>query len=240
MISRISKSLLIKVLFISLGLCSHISNAQNEPKERVIVQWGNCLDNAKHTLHLNDDNFLLFYRFEESNLDKLRGQFMREAGTNKTDSSLRIMEMGNQIVSLYGQFKKTEAEYPSSVNEFRKGNQHRAMAVCDTSGCNNIGFENGNLSGWNAYYAYNFNTGSFSFFNITNVTGGPVGAVTKAANDTLTSTNGFYNVGLGPNARPDYMVSIVSGTLTDALVPGLTEVSPYGGKYSVMLGDSTG
>ncbi len=220
MILRFSKNVLTKILLISLGLYCHISDAQNEAKEQVVVNWGKCLDNAQLALHLNDEDFSLFYRFEGANLDKLRAQFMREAGTKKIDSSILSAQV-KEIVSLHDQFKKTEAEYPSSVNEYRKGNQHRAMAICDTSGCDNIGFENGNLGGWNAYYAYNFNTGSFNYFNITNITGGPAGAVTQAANDTLTSTNGFYNVVLGPNARPDYMVSVVSGTVKDALVPGL-------------------
>jgi gliding motility-associated-like protein len=226
-----------------MGLYGNVVYAQNEPKEQVILSWGKCLDNARHSLHLNDEDFLLFYRFEGSNLDKLKAEFMGEVGTNKIDTSLinvRVKEMENKIISLYGLFKKAETEYPSSVNEYRKGNQHRAMAVCDTNGCDNIGFENGNLSGWNAYYAYNFNPGSFNYFNITNVIGGPVGAVTKAANDTLTATPGFFNTFLGPNNQPDYMVSLVSGTITDALVPSISEVSPFGGKYSVMLGDSTG
>jgi gliding motility-associated-like protein len=240
LISRISKSCLTKVLLIVLGLYCHISNGQIEPGERVISYWGQCLYHAKHSLALNQEDYLLFCRFEESNLDKLRAQFMLGLGTNKVDTSLintQVKEMGKQIVSLYRQFEKTEAEYPSSIDEYRKYNLHRAMSACDTSGCDNIGFENGNLSGWNAFYAYN-NSFGFNSFNLTHVTGGPVGAVTQAANDTLTSTPGFYSTFSGPNNKPDYQVSIVSGTLTDALT-ALPEVSPYGGKYSVMLGDST-
>ncbi|HXP50420.1 MAG TPA: hypothetical protein VN922_10715, partial [Bacteroidia bacterium] len=56
---------------------------------------------------------------------------------------------------------------------------------------------------------------------------------------TLTSNANFYNGSVNPNPRPDYQVKITHGPQSDGLVATLPQVSPFGGSYSVMLGDST-
>ncbi|HXB11630.1 MAG TPA: hypothetical protein VNZ45_06570, partial [Bacteroidia bacterium] len=232
----------IKFLFLIAMLYCGKAQSQVEQGEEGAVYWGQCLENFRTSLALSPDDFLLFYRFEEIKLDTLRAQFMRDMRTCKTASSAMdemMKSKQSQITDLYGLFEKVNAEYPSSVDQYRKSNAHRFMALCDTSGCANTGFEDGTLNGWNAYYGYNSNAGSFNFFNVTNITGGPAGPVTEAANDVLTSTSGFYSWGIGVNPSPDYQISIVSGSRSDALIPSLPVVSPYGGKYSVMLGDST-
>jgi gliding motility-associated-like protein len=233
---------LIKSLLVFAMLYCGKAQSQIEKGEEVAMYWGQCLQNSSSSLALSNDDFLLFYRFEEVKLDTLRAQFMLAMRGSNIAVPIRDMEMKNkqsQIISLYRKFEKIKAQYPSSVNEYRKSNQHRLMSVCDTVGCDNIGFEDGTLNGWNAYYGYNYNAGAFNFFNVTNITGGPAGPVTEAANDVLTSTGGYFSWGIGANPSPDYQVSIVSGTRSDALIPSLPVVSPYGGKYSVMLGDST-
>lgn len=227
------------ILLLGLSLC-YPSFAQKPDPEKWSVCWGKSVENARHELGINERDFSLFFRFEDIQIDSIRGSFMRKAISKVYDNNTGalIVQGENDIVRLYHDFLNVKATYPSSVNEFRKMGMHRVMGTCDTAGCDNIGFEQGTLNSWNAYYAYNNNPG-FNYFNITNITGGPAGPVTTAANDVLTSNISYYNAIVGPNSNPDYQIFVKSGVQTDALVPAITQVSPYGGLYSVMLGDST-
>jgi len=211
--------------------------------EQVFSYWAKGLENTRQKLEASTTEFMTFQRFYEKQIDSLRAIFLMEIGAGKIDSlnaTGKIKEEERNVSSLYQQFKIIEKTYPSSVDEYRHAISPRMATVCDTSGCTNIGFEQGTLNGWNAFYGFNNNsTGTFNFFNVTNLTGGPAGAITQAANDALTFTAGFYNAGVGANPSPDYQITITSGTRGDALVPTVPVVSPYGGQYSVMLGDST-
>jgi gliding motility-associated-like protein len=237
---------LIKALAFSLALYPVYGSAQGnmaEKAEREARLWGSGMQQAQLTLGVSAEEFGLFTRFYGDKIDTMRARFFRNAelsNGNVLSANDKLNLEVNQLVALYGQFQQVEKDYPSSVDEYRKHNMHKLTNVCDTAGCDNIGFEQGTLNGWNAYYAFNNNqSGTYSYFNLTNVTGGPAGAVTQAANDVLTSTSGFYNVGVGPNPSPDYQVTITSGTGTDGLVPAIPVVSPVGGSYSVLLGDTT-
>ncbi|NNM94728.1 MAG: PKD domain-containing protein [Bacteroidia bacterium] len=225
------------LLLLLQAVCTFPSSAQTADPE----YWGNCweqsLQGARNELRMNENAFLKFYYFELAGIDSLRGTFMRGAKSGKSPQQL-IKSGEKSIIDLYGKFELTKASYPSSVNNYREDRAHRVMGLCDTGGCYNIGFEQGTLDGWNAYYGYNNNPG-VNLFNITNITGGPAGPVTQAANDVLTSNPSYYNSQVGPNSSPDYQIFVKSGLQTDALVPSLTQVSPYGGLFSVMLGDST-
>ncbi|HTB32679.1 MAG TPA: gliding motility-associated C-terminal domain-containing protein [Bacteroidia bacterium] len=171
-------------------------------------------------------------------MDSLRGTFMVAIG-NGTVTLANVTSYEDELVSamkkIYVKFKAIEKRYPSSVEEFRNYRPF-ISAVCD-SACNNIDFETGNLSGWNAFYAVN--TSSTTARAVSIITGGPAGPVIHAANDTLTSTTGYYNTTVGKNPRPDYQINVTSGSRGDAIVPSVPVVSPFGGHYSVMLGDST-
>ncbi len=226
-------------LFIEVS-SSLYSFAQKRDPEKLSAFWAKCLQDTRYELRLNETDFTLFYRFEEDRIDTIRGNFMQIfAKEDRFQDSGKILKKSErELLDLYADFRLTEKSYGSSVNEYRYYRRHRVMGPCDTAGCDNIGFEQGTLNGWNAYYAYNNNSG-FNFFNITNITGGPAGPVTVAANDLLTSNPTYYNPTIGPNASPDYQVYIKSGALNDALVPSIKQVSPYGGLYSVLLGDST-
>jgi gliding motility-associated-like protein len=224
------------IISISFGLSSSVCLGQNtEHAESFYLYWSKAFTTARESLSTKD--FSSFCKFYSTKLDSLRGVYAYEMRSKSIDSTTIITRSKNRIMALYNQFEKVKALYPSSVNE------NRVMQVtspCDSTGCGNIGFENGTLSGWNAFYGYNNNFGGTSnSFNITNITGGAVGAVTEAANDPLTATNGFYNPSLPPNSQPDYQVYIMSGTRFDALTNAIPVVSPYGGTYSAMLGDST-
>src|SRR6185312_6507676 len=205
--------------------------------EELYKHWCSGLENARKALHINNADFFTFRRFFEKQIDSLRPGFMQ--GISFSNVTEKERTLCAQTITLYKRFQAIEREYPSSVEPYRTASPFRLMSACDSSGCTNIDFEQGTLNGWNAYYGYNDNSGTYSYFNITNITGGTVGAITEAANDALTSTAGYYNASVGPNPIPDYQVSITTGTRGDALVPAVPVVSPFGGKYSAMLGDST-
>jgi len=206
--------------------------------ENIYLHWFIAVDKARISTGVSRTDFEVFTRFSEKPMDSLRADFMKRIG----DKSVTLVNVGkyesviiSAILSLYSKYENVKRLYPSSVEEF-KSNRVLPPGLCD-SACNNIDFENGTLSGWNAYYAYNNSSTSFS---VTNITGGPAGAVAHAANDVLTSTAGFYNsLSVGANPSPDYQINITSGSRGDGIAPSVPVVSPFGGRYSIMLGDST-
>jgi gliding motility-associated-like protein len=238
----------ILLFFNSLTGFSQANTTQTSPKsgqenfENIYLHWGIAEDKARISKGISHEEFDIFTRFSEKAMDSLRADFIKRISDGKvTTTNIGKYEsvLINSILSLYGKYEAIAILYPSSVEEYRHSTLSKQLAAAPcSSACNNIDFATGNLSGWNAYYAFN---ASATSFNITNITGGPAGAVTHAANDTLTSTTGYYNAAAGvpPNPRPDYQINITSGSRGDAIVPTVPVVSPFGGAYSVMLGDST-
>jgi gliding motility-associated-like protein len=232
-------------LFLSLFLFRNETiiaqnSASIETSEKIYEYWFYALDDIKQNTVTDKKEYETFSRFSFKSIDSLRGDFLKKIGTGEVtlaNAGNYEVILAKELSGLYAKYRTIKKEYPSSVEEYM-GKERPAYipASCD-SACNNIDFSLGNLSGWNAYYGYNASgtTGT----NITSITGGLAGAVTEAANDPLTSTPGDYNATVGPNPSPDYQVSITSGTRGDAIVPTVPVVSPFGGQYSVMLGDST-
>lgn len=214
------------------------SAVSRETFETVYEHWFSALNKFQSTSGADKKEYETFSHFSEKNMDSLRRDFINKIGAGKvTPANAKDYEdlLVNGFALLYKKFKNIEQLYPSSVDEYRNYRAPMLSQLCD-SACTNINFESGNLSGWYAYYGVNESNTST---NITNITGGLAGAVTKAANDVLTSTPGYYNNSIGPNPSPDYQVNLTSGSRGDALVPTVPVVSPFGGHYSVMLGDST-
>lgn len=200
--------------------------------------WQSALNRFQLGAGIKNDEYVVFARFSQQSLDSLRGDFMNKIANGSTPITKNYEDiLVNDLNTIYKRFERIEKLYPSSVDEYRHYTSPMVAQVCD-SACDNIDFESGDLSGWYAYYAFNYGQNKVNF-NVTNITGGLAGAVTKAANDVLTSTPSDYNPGLGPNPSPDYQIKITSGNLYDAIVPSLPEVSPFGGHHSVMIGDST-
>ncbi|HTA26351.1 MAG TPA: hypothetical protein VK809_01080, partial [Bacteroidia bacterium] len=211
----------------------------NETYENIYIHWFFALDKTRLNNGISKSDFDLFTRFSQKAIDSLRGDFMKRIGDDEiTTSNVGKYEsvLQKNIFSSYLKFENIKQRYPSSVEEFRKTKAPYLSVGCD-SACSNIDFETGNLSGWYAYYANN--NSSTTSNNLNYITGGFAGAVTHAANDTLTSNPLFYNPTVGPNPKPDYQVNITSGNRGDQIVPSVPVVSPFGGHYSVMLGDST-
>ncbi len=241
-IKSIFTNIIVVLLFLSsLPLYSQLHKGDGGDFEKVFEYWIKGLERCRIAVGATNSDFLVFQRFCENKIDAERAKFITEEGYGVIDlkrANRKMKYEEKKIVDLYKQFEQVEKEFPSSVEEYRHAFR-KLQSVCDSSGCTNIGFEQGTLNGWSAYYAYNNNRADSSFFDITRITGGPVGAVTVAANDTLTSTNGFFNPSLNYNPKPDYQVKITHGPQGDALVPAIPQVSPFGSSYSAMLGDST-
>ncbi len=127
-----------------------------------------------------------------------------------------------EYVLLFSNFRKIEKDYPATIAEYSHHHADAPSGTCNP-GCDNIGFENGNLSAWSAYYAQN--TSTTTTFANTTPTGGACGSVTSSALDPVTNT---------------YQVSLMSGAGTDPVAGSLIPiVCPTGGSYSCRIGDST-
>ncbi|MGP8215100.1 MAG: PKD domain-containing protein [Bacteroidia bacterium] len=127
-----------------------------------------------------------------------------------------------EYVNLFNEFRKIEKENPASLNQINRKHSGPPIALppCNPA-CDNIGFENGNLSAWYAYYAEN--TSTTKVFKNTTPVGGACGAVTSAALDPNTNT---------------YQVTLMSGAGVDPIAGALIPVvCPTGGSYSCRIGD---
>ena len=211
-----------------------------ESFEEISGHWFYAVDKFESTAGVTKEEFAVFSRFSRKTMDSLRADFTRNINNGTvTVANAKDYEdvLAKALTILYKKFEKIEQLYPSSVNEYRNYHAPMLSQVCD-SGCDNINFASGDLSGWYAYYACN--NSSSDARDIVNTVGGLAGAVKHAANDTWTSymnARPYYNT--TPNPSPDYQVNITSGSRGDGLVPSIPVVSPFGGSYSVMLGDST-
>lgn len=123
--------------------------------------------------------------------------------------------------ALFIKFRDIEKNYPSTIQEYSTHSSRSPMGTCNPA-CDNIGFENGSLNAWSAYYAQNTSNNSFTS---TTPTGGACGAVTRSA--------------LDPNTN-SYQVALMSGAGNDPVAGSLIPlVCPTGGSYSCRIGDST-
>ena len=68
-----------------------------------------------------------------------------------------------KYISLYNTFEDIKKEYPSSILEVIHRSHAPTLPSCNTNPCDNLGFENGNLSGWTGGYLSN-NSSSTAIF----------------------------------------------------------------------------
>ncbi|HXB13551.1 MAG TPA: SprB repeat-containing protein, partial [Bacteroidia bacterium] len=129
---------------------------------------------------------------------------------------------------LYQKLKNIEKEFPSTAVEYSTTRVLKPNGTCNPT-CSDIGFESGNLTGWNAYYATNNST--TTTMSYTSAVGGAAGAVTKAAYDIVNCTD---------HTQPTYQVAIMSGTGNDPIAGSIIPVvAPGGGSYSCRIGDTS-
>ncbi len=197
-----------------------------EPLEAVMQYWVDGFNNLQKSVGATDAEWLTFIRFNNKEYTGARREFLAAAKSGKITTANAEESMAGEISAWkekYGKFKVVEKEYPSTVDEFRT--EPKMPPITCNPGCDNIDFEMGTLNGWNAFYADNYST--TTAHNITGITGGPC-----LPTDTRDG-------GPDPGTGNDYQVNIMTGAGTDVFCPSVPVVSPYGGKYSVRLGDTT-
>ncbi len=218
------------------GIAQTQKNKNVEQSESFSVVWNEALKYVQTINTASDEDFEGFIRFDANQILLMKAQVLSEARKTNFDAatiSRNIAEAKNALRLLYGKYVDIKRNYQSTITEYAHPvslGKKLTSNPCDSNGCDNIGFENGNFNGWNGYYAMNY---SNTF--IYNITGGPLGAVTQACNDSMVIQNmlSYYSV----NLATDYQLSITSGGY-DYVVPSIPRVSPWGGHYSAMLGDS--
>ncbi len=210
-------------------------NAQTAPLtpeqiETFGASWNTALENVRVKYGASTKDYETFKRFDLNALQLLKAQVLHKVKEGHFEqSTLTSSEKDNELDLgiLYEKFLKAKKTYPTSVEEYSFEHKISTTNPCDSTGCTNIGFEDGDFSGWYGYYATNSST--FTTINITGITGGALGPVTQGADDPNVTTY---------TAQPhDYQLNITSSGY-DKVVPTIPRVSPWGGSHSVMLGDS--
>jgi len=231
---------LLGFLILTTSVFSFQASAQIKPvqddaseSERVYSFWSLTWEQVKIEQAASDKEFEVFNRFNAHVIDSMQTDFFKgiHAGSITLSNVKDYMaERKKEFNRLFKSFKVTEAEYPSSVDEYRKKERFRAGADSCVATCFNTDFSQGTFNGWYGYYGVN--NSPTTGFNITGITGGYLGPVIRAAQD--------------PNTGNDYQLRITSGTSTDWFLNtystySMPQVSPYAtGNHSVMLGDSVG
>ncbi len=181
-------------------------------------------------------DFRAFMNFYQQHADSEEYAFINMVGTSKiTQKNIDkyLDKYKAEYINLYKNLEKIKKEFPSTYTEYSSFKKsHGPDTVCNPA-CNNVDLSNGTLSGWYAYYGINSSdtlTRGTQYgppqFYITGINGGACGSVTQAA-------------GPDPGTGNDYQIKLMTGASTDALIPSIPVVSPYGGNYSVRLGDTT-
>ncbi len=192
----------------------------------------NVLQAVQKQVNASDEDINTFRLYYNDTITLFINKFTVGVADNSISTDADVLkfseELKQEYLRLYNTFLQIKRDYPSSIEEFSTRFHKPVLPTCNTTPCDNIGFENGNLSGWTGCYAQI--TSSTTTFSTTAFTcTGPYGAVTAADNDPTitgqhrTATNQFY---------------LMSGTGTDP-ISGQPVVCPSGGSYSCRLGDST-
>ena len=227
-----------KYYFLTLALCflgfgkgKAQTQTPGEKLESILSNWNSTLEDARLQAGVSADEFAVFKRFYAHSIDSVHLEFIRKINSHSID----IANVSNYMESkkpffaaLFNTFRKTELEFPTSVSEYKT--EHRPRIGQDTCFpiCYNTGFEDGTFDGWYGYYGVN--SSSNIAFNITSITGGYMGPVSRGAQDPFTNN--------------DYQLHITSGSATDNFLStystySMPQVSPWGGSHSVMMGDTT-
>jgi PKD repeat protein len=231
----------VKITLLLLSLCVSFISIAGNGKSLPVVNRGEVIErlwivNEKaweksmvKALNTTEEDFKVFLKFYSAQFAKSRSNFISK-GLRGEITEGNAMEYFARLTdtykALYHKFEKIKKDYPNTVNEYTADKPVTRPPVVTGAcnpGCNNLDFSSGNLSGWNAYYAAN-DLSLPNSFGTTAPTGGPAGAVTKAANDPSTFTN---------------QVTIMSGAGVDPYAGALIPVAAPLGSYSARVGDTT-
>jgi len=220
---------LLKVICLTGMLCqASLSNlhsqtalAGTELENLWILQEGQWEKDMETTLSIDASAFSSFLKSEELAFYKDRGDFFIQAG----QGLLTVQNAGNYFTGMKNAYI---LRYEDFLKTGSSQTQAKTIAPPFTiqSGCNpacdNLGFQNGTLSAWSAYYAVN--SSSATTYNITSVTGGPAGSVTTAG-------------GPDPNTGNDYQIALQTAGGVDPVAGALIPLTPPLGGLATRIGD---
>jgi len=176
-------------------------------------------------------DMVLFNNYYSDKLLNDRNDFFNQTGqgiNTQNDIEHYAAAKIEEYVTLYQNLQEIKKNFPNTVAEYTAPHPKITGGACQPS-CSNIGFESGNLSGWNAYIATNNSSTTAMTYGPT--TGGPCGAVTEA---------GWDNTIVKYKKDSDYQVKIMTGPGLDPIAgPLIPIVAPGGGNYSCRLGDTS-
>jgi len=204
--------------------CSSLAMAQytNEQSNTTVVNlpevlwpqyfgaWENKLVGILHTDSADLQNF---FQYCSSELNKDKGSFFTGFSTKIIwlDSTGQFFDsLDNKYIGLYNQYISNPKPLPVKAS---------APSSCNPA-CSNIGFQNGTLSSWSAFWAVDAST--VSTINTAHVTGGACASVTQDAMDPNTNT---------------YQVSLMPASGSDPIAGPLIPYSPPLGGTCAMIGD---
>ncbi len=212
----------------SVHTASLSANLKDEEFETIMSYWGKGLSNLKQEVGASDKDFNGFLQFNKSTIESEDGIFYKKVDVGEITIANVSSYIDSKMVefkALYEKYTAAAKEFPTSVYEHSHAPTPPAN-ICN-SACTNVGFEDGNLSGWYGYYGVNNSTTSTRVIN--GITGGALGAVQKAAHDP--NTGNTYQIHLTHGSATDWFLNTYSSYT-------MSQVSPYGGNWSCMIGDS--
>ncbi len=211
------------------------SSAQSLPdpemQERIYSFWSLTFEQVRVEVGATQKEFDIFNRFYSNSIDTMQTAFNKQVFGGKLTIATSKEYMAARkvmLLEMYKKFKDVEMEYPTSVDEYRSPKRMRLSADSCYASCTNTDFEDGTLDGWYGYYGINNSTTNF---NITGIVGGPLGPVTQAAQDPKYGK--YISITYYLGVAKDWFLANYSSY-------SMPQVSPFGGKYSVMIGDSLG
>ncbi|MGP8216492.1 MAG: SprB repeat-containing protein, partial [Bacteroidia bacterium] len=205
-----------------------IDNTDPEYIETFVLRWFAALNEIKQEAKASDKDFETFTNFNQYYLDSERCalfQLAKAGIINDSNVNQYLNGKKTKLQALYAKFLEIKKEYPSTVEKF-KSLQHPTIPIGCNPSCTNIDFSSGDFTGWNGYYAVNSSTTNHK---ITSVTGGPLGAVVRGAEDPFTKNT--YQMHITSKSNMDWFLKNYYGI-------NMPQASPWGGNYSAMIGDS--
>jgi uncharacterized repeat protein (TIGR01451 family) len=137
------------------------------------------------------------------------------------NQNVLITKAETHYIQMVADYRKAKTEFPQSVNEIIH-TSHSPMGIC-SSGCNNMDFGTGTLSGWTTCYA--------------NCSAEGTGTPTSFSYTTPTCSTSTDTVSALDASTSSYQVSIIAASSGLDPITGIPKVSPAAGQYSVMVGD---
>ncbi len=131
-----------------------VISSNSENLEQAFSQWDAMMSTVQASSGASDADFATFIRFEETELQVGKNAFIsesRKANFEPMAVAASLQNTKEYVYLVYRMFNDTKKTYPSSVEEYKHPLSSRAIFTanpCDSLGCSNLGFENGDLSGW--------------------------------------------------------------------------------------------